>query len=150
MLVRGENPRQPARKWDHNDLGNQVGCLEPADLVLGRRQPAADVLQGRRNNLDVQQRHETAEAHHHEGKQASDPVIGGGFAHFDLRYCDRVSTLATMERPGLILPNDASSSSRAIRTGTRCTTLVKLPVAFSGGITLKTAPVAGARLRTWP
>ena len=33
-----------------------------------------------------------------------------------------------------------------MRTGTRCTILVKLPVAFSGGITLKTAPVAGARL----
>ena len=30
-----------------------------------------------------------------------------------------------------------------MRTGTRCTILVKLPVAFSGGITLKTAPVAG-------
>ena len=33
-----------------------------------------------------------------------------------------------------------------MRTGTRCTILVKLPVAFSGGITLKTAPVPGARL----
>ena len=30
-----------------------------------------------------------------------------------------------------------------MRTGTRWTILVKLPVAFSGGITLKTAPVAG-------
>ena len=37
-----------------------------------------------------------------------------------------------------------------MRTGTRCTILVKLPVAFSGGITLNTAPVAGARLTTWP
>ena len=34
-----------------------------------------------------------------------------------------------------------------MRTGTRCTILVKLPVAFSGGSTLNTAPVAGARLR---
>jgi hypothetical protein len=60
-----------------------------------------------------------------------------------------VSTVATVERPGLILPNDASPSSSSIRTGTRCTIFVKLPVAFSGGITLKTAPVAGARLRRW-
>jgi len=37
-----------------------------------------------------------------------------------------------------------------MRTGTRCTILVKLPVAFSGGMTLKTAPVPGARLATWP
>ena len=37
-----------------------------------------------------------------------------------------------------------------MRTGTRCTILVKLPVAFSGGSTLNCAPVAGARLATWP
>ena len=37
-----------------------------------------------------------------------------------------------------------------MRTGTRWTILVKLPVAFSGGITLKTAPVPGERLTTRP
>ncbi len=36
------------------------------------------------------------------------------------------------------------------RTGTRCTIFVKLPVAFSGGSTLKVAPVAGATLSTRP
>ena len=40
--------------------------------------------------------------------------------------------------------------SSTMRTGTRCTILVKLPVAFSGGSTLNCAPVAGARLTTWP
>jgi len=37
-----------------------------------------------------------------------------------------------------------------MRTGTRCTILVKLPVAFSGGSTLNWAPVAGAKLATCP
>ncbi len=38
-----------------------------------------------------------------------------------------------------------SSSGTAIRTGTRCTTLVKLPLALSGGSRAKRAPVAGLR-----
>ena len=37
-----------------------------------------------------------------------------------------------------------------MRTGTRWTILVKLPVAFSAGSTLNWAPVAGARLATCP
>ena len=40
------------------------------------------------------------------------------------------------------------SGSTAMRTGTRCTILVKLPVAFSGGSRLNTAPEAGAMLST--
>ena len=54
------------------------------------------------------------------------------------------------ERPGRKRPSVAASASSRIRTGTRCTILVKLPVAFSAGSTLNTAPVAGARLATWP
>src|SRR5207249_11167961 len=40
--------------------------------------------------------------------------------------------------------------SGRIRTGTRCTTLVKLPVALSGGSSENLAPVAGDRLSTCP
>src|ERR1041385_3097857 len=39
---------------------------------------------------------------------------------------------------------------RRIRTGTRCTTLVKFPVALSGGSIENFAPVAGERLSTLP
>ena len=39
---------------------------------------------------------------------------------------------------------------RRTRTGTRCTTLVKLPVAFSGGRSENWAPVAGLVLSTLP
>ena len=41
-------------------------------------------------------------------------------------------------------------SSNTSCTGTRCTTLTKLPVAFSGGSRLKRAPVARGMLSTWP
>src|ERR1041384_5803158 len=43
-----------------------------------------------------------------------------------------------------------SGRSGRTRTGTRCTTLVKLPVALSGGRRENRAPVAGDRLSTWP
>ena len=57
---------------------------------------------------------------------------------------------AVTDRPGRSRPSVAASPSSRMRTGTRCTILVKLPVAFSGRQTLNTAPVAGARLATWP
>ncbi len=57
---------------------------------------------------------------------------------------------AVTDKPGRSRPSSDASPSSRIRTGTRCTILVKLPVAFSGGSTLNCAPVAGARLATWP
>ena len=42
------------------------------------------------------------------------------------------------------------SRSSAILTGMRCTTLVKLPVALSGGSSANSWPLAGAMLSTWP
>ena len=41
-----------------------------------------------------------------------------------------------------------STSSNCRRTGTRCTTLTQLPLAFCGGISAYSEPVAGLRLRT--
>ena len=42
------------------------------------------------------------------------------------------------------MPLASTSAGSAIRTGTRCTTLVKLPVAFSAGSSENTEPEAGA------
>ena len=64
--------------------------------------------------------------------------------------CERVSTLTVVDSPGRSARSSGSLVSSATRTGTRCTILVKLPVAFSGGMTLKIAPVPGERLSTWP
>src|SRR5262249_16914004 len=130
-------------------LGDQIGGLDPADLILRRRQPTTDILQRGRHDLNVQQRHEPAEAHHDERDDAFEPVLRS-VGHFSPPERERVSTVAIVESPGRITPRFGSSSSSAIRTAIRCTILVKLAVAFSGGMTLKMAPVAGARLKRWP
>ena len=62
----------------------------------------------------------------------------------------RVSTATTTDMPGRIRSSAATLAGTRMRTGTRCTTLVKLPVALSGGSRLKTEPDAGATLATVP
>ena len=52
--------------------------------------------------------------------------------------------------PGRSSTGGGSPASSVIFTGMRCTTLVKLPVALSGGSSANSWPLAGARLSTWP
>ena len=61
-----------------------------------------------------------------------------------------VSIFASTDIPGRTNVPSAESASSTIFTGTRCTTLVKLPVALSGGSSANSWPLAGARLSTWP
>ena len=58
----------------------------------------------------------------------------------------RVSTVTVTDRPGRSIRASGASAGKAMRTGTRCTILVKLPVALSGGSRLNWAPLAGAKL----
>src|SRR5262249_15496654 len=109
-------------------------------------EPAADVLERGGNDLDVEQGDEHARAHHHEGQDRGMLRRGGGHG---ARPSSLVSTRTTVERPGRSIASLGSPGSSATRTGTRCTILVKSPVAFSAGMTLKIAPVPGARLTTW-
>src|ERR1700686_3294425 len=60
-----------------------------------------------------------------------------------------VRTVAVTERPGRSLAARLASSS-PIFTGTRCTTLVKFPVALSGGNNANCDPLAGAISITLP
>ncbi len=57
-------------------------------------------------------------------------------------------TRATTESPGPIVRSVGSESSKTIFTGTRWTTLTKLPVAFSGGNKLNCAPLPAWMLST--
>ena len=52
--------------------------------------------------------------------------------------------------PGADRRRAGSPASSTIFTGMRCTTLVKLPVALSGGSSANSCPLAGAMLSTWP
>src|SRR5262249_15838491 len=97
------------------------------------------------------QRHEPAETHDHKRQQALEPSPRVRHrCHSPECAPGFVSTLTVVDRPGRNSPRLAAPSSSAMRTGTRWTIFVKLPGAFSGGITLKPAPAPGARLSTWP
>src|SRR5207249_6087699 len=54
-----------------------------------------------------------------------------------------VSIVTVTERPGRSRPVRGLFAGSAIRTGKRCTILVKFPVALSGGCKLNWAPHAG-------
>ena len=83
-----------------------------------------------------------------------------GYNNFDIAAMTAAGVLATntpdvltettADRPGRRRPTRALSAGSTIFTGTRCTTLVKLPLAFSGGSRLNSAPLAGAMLSTRP
>src|SRR6516164_121504 len=62
----------------------------------------------------------------------------------------RVSIVAITDIPGLKRSASDGSRSSTIFTGMRCTTLVKLPVALSGGNSANWAPDAGDQLSTCP
>src|SRR5882757_168783 len=63
------------------------------------------------------------------------------------RVLDSVSTLTSALNPAC--SNTAASASvMCKRTGTRCTTLTQLPVAFSGGSSENWDPVPGLKLTT--
>src|SRR5689334_15019977 len=57
-------------------------------------------------------------------------------------------TVTSADRPGRI--GTRGGVVQVILTGTRCTTLTKLPVALSGGIIENRAPVAGDTVSTMP
>ena len=57
-------------------------------------------------------------------------------------------TVGSTDMPGRSRCSGSSPLSKLMRTGTRCTTFTKLPVAFSGGNKLKRAPVAPPKVNT--
>src|SRR5262249_30176003 len=58
--------------------------------------------------------------------------------------------VAITDMPGRSLPASGCPGSSRILTGMRWTTLVKLPVALSGGSNVNCEPLAGATLSTRP
>ncbi len=142
-------PAQPAAQRDGDHLRHQIGGGDPGALAQGGRQGPLNVLQGGVGDLDVEDGHEGADEAPHD----RDPVAAWYGVHQLAATTGsglRVSTITSVERPGSSLPASAPGSGMRIFTGTRCTILVKLPVAFSGGSRANLAPVAGARLSMIP
>ena len=65
-----DDPRERARKRDHDDFGDQIGRSGPSAIssALGG-QARLDFGQRGRDDLDVEDRHEHAEDHREEGDQ---------------------------------------------------------------------------------
>ena len=86
------------------------------------------------------------------GGRLADAVRGRArrAASASARSGSRVWTVATTERPGRSGVALRTSSGKVTRTATRCTTLVKLPVALSGGRSENCAPEAGEIDETTP
>ena len=66
------------------------------------------------------------------------------------RRCRATSTFASIDRPTRSGCAASCFGSSAMRTGTRCTTLIQLPVAFCAGSSAKAAPVPAPRPATVP
>ncbi len=142
-------PAQPAAQGNGDHLRHQVGGGDPGTLAQGGRQGPLNVFQRGIGDLDVEDGHEGTDKAPHD----REPVAAwNGFHQLAATRGSgvRVSTMTSVERPGRSLPAKGPGSGMRILTGTRCTILVKLPVAFSGGSSANLAPVAGARLSMIP
>src|SRR5215813_6336030 len=87
----------------------------------------------------------------HQGQSAEDGALEATrcAASRAAIAADLVLTVGSADMPGRNKPFRLLSSN-TIFTGTRCTILVKLPVALSGGSSANSRPLAGDRLSTWP
>ncbi|MNQ76859.1 hypothetical protein D3C85_917080 [compost metagenome] len=125
--ARREHPRQPARQGDHDDFGDQVAGLHPRGFVGASGEPAADVTQRRRDNLDIQQRNEHADAHAGKGedlgrrrhvrgierlRRGGEGTAHGALATAGASGSLRVSTSAVTDNPGRRWPSTLSAGSR--------------------------------------
>ena len=75
---------------------------------------------------------------------------GGRAAHFPADGVSATLIVGSTEMPSGSGSLGSSPLSMSIFTGTRCTILTKLPVAFSAGNALKRLPEPSCTLSTWP
>src|SRR6185436_20420491 len=145
--------RQPARHRDDDDVGDDVRRRYPGDFVERGAEVPHHVRDGDVDDRGVDQLQHRG---HRDG--GGDDVfvrvpVPGGRRHRrpqDRRAHREVSTWTLADRPGRSGRFPEHGLVTAMRTGTRCTTLMKLPVALSGGSRANFAPVAPLTLATVP
>ena len=174
-FLRPTRVASPAERRGHDRGGDDIGGQHPVDLILRRRQRALHIGQGDIGDRRVERLHDRR--HHHADRQhASAPAARSArrpAAPFTGRRPRRRRRRAGHDRPAkapsrlfsvrarpvsietLALmparrPVVSSSGSKQKRSGTRCTTLTQLPLAFCGGRIANCAPVPGAIEQTLP
>ena len=162
QLLAAEAVGHPADRRGHDGGGDDVGGEHPVDLVERGRQRALHIGQrdvgdggverlhdGRGHGADRDQHAPQLRRHRREMRR-------GSFCRLFRRRRQEagsrlwpvsISTITLMpERSRRV----SSSLSKAMRTGTRCTTLTQFPVAFCGGRIENCAPVPGLTATTCP
>ena len=136
---------EPSGNGEHDAIGDEIGGERPCRFVRARRETAGDVRQRHIDDGGVENLHEGRERDGDRdqpgvigrlpigvsllrGRSGSGRFFGGrlGVAHFTV-------TSGTTEMPSGSGSFGSRPPSMTILTGTRCTTLTKLPVAFSTG-----------------
>ena len=124
---------KPSGDRQHNSVRNEVGSQGPGCLVTAGGEAACDVGQRHVDNGGVEDLHKGRECNGYRDQ----PWIMAGLPSAAGRRCTGF-THWTVTEGWAEMPSGSGMSglrplSITILTGTRCTTLTKLPVAFSGG-----------------
>ena len=115
----GQDARQPSGQRNGDDFRDQIGGLDPADRIGRNRQRVLDRRQRCRDHLDVEDRHEHAEAHQDE----AEPNGGAGPDRFGGRRAH-----------GAVVSRDAASARFSARMRIASTTALRtVKIAASHG-----------------
>ena len=147
IALAADHRAEPAGDGQHDAVGDEIGGQRPGRLVVARRQAAGDMRQRDIDDRRVEDLHEGRERH----DDGDGPWVARGpplgvrirLRHFSL-------TVGTTEMPSGSGRSGSRPLSMTILTGTRCTILTKLPVAFSGGKAVNFEPEPSWMLSTWP
>ena len=137
---------EPAGNRQHDAVGDEIGRQGPGRLVVARRHGAGDMRQSHIDDRRVEDLHEGGERRHHRDQPG---VVARLPAGARLRgHC--TLTVGSTEIPSGSGRFGSRPWSMTILTGTRCTILTKLPVAFWGGKAENLEPLPFWMLSTWP
>ena len=167
QLLAAEAVGQPADRRGHDRGGDDVGGQHPVDLVERGRQRALHVGQRHVGDRGVERLHDRR-AHGADGQQRAPrdwrrqrwrPRQSRLAFLGERSAARRTATRSVRRRPVSMSTRDAHAgaqrdrswpASNTMRTGTRCTTLTQLPLAFCGGRIANCAPVPGLTDATVP
>lgn len=138
---------EPTGNRQHDGIGDKIGGERPGGFIIAGRQTARDVWQRDVDDGRIENLHERNQRD--DDRDGPGIVLGLPLPPFDVtNITHRTVTVGTAETPSGMGTSGCKPWSMTILTGTRCTILTKLPVAFSGGNAVNLAPVPSWTLST--